>query len=218
MKYDARYDLQQFVQPRIQVSPMFGQMRPDMGQRFFNGLGQNTGPGTFGPEYLGLERYLGGLGQSSVDDGYADEMEFEEGLYGFGQLEDEKTAAARTATTEIERIRTQLREAGRGDLVEAVNSTATLFQTRLAAARTSAEIVDLGAWLSSKLLGLLAQAQNGQAPSQSSSSPSSSGGGGGASPMPEPVASGGGSSNTAFLVLGGIALAAAGIYLLRMQG
>jgi hypothetical protein len=214
MKYDARYDLQQFVQPRLQVSPMFGQMRPEMGQRFFNGLGQNTGPGTFGREYFGLERYLGGLGQSSVDDGYADEADYEEGLYGFGALEDEKSSAAQMASSEIERVRTQLREAGRGDLVEAVNSTATLFQTRLAAARTEGEIVELGSWLSTKLLGLLAQAQNG---GQAPTAPPSSGGGGGAPPPVEPVV-GAGTSNTALLVLGGIALAAAGIYVLRMQG
>jgi hypothetical protein len=42
MRYDARHDIQQFVQPRIQVGPMFG---------------QNQGPRTFGPAYFGgLER------------------------------------------------------------------------------------------------------------------------------------------------------------------
>jgi hypothetical protein len=137
-------------------------------------------------------------------------------LYGFGQLEDDKTSASLVAVAEVNRVRAQLREAGRGDLVEAVNSTATLFQTRLGAALNSAEIADLRAWLSQKLIGFLDQARAGRASSEDtpeataprpSASPSV--------PYTEPPSK---DNSTTFMVLGGIALAAVGIYLLRMPG
>jgi len=175
-----------------------------------------------GPKYFGLERldevgrFLGGLGQSSVEDGYGDEAE----LYGFAAAsnESQKTAAAATALREINSARTFLREAGRPDLVTALNNAATSFQAQLAAATSESQVLQWVRWLGEKIINLKNQARQGTGTATSSNgtptrrrqTTASS------DPMPEPDA-GNGDGSTAFLLVGGLALAAAGVYLLMQD-
>jgi len=211
-EFDPEYALGQFVNRQINVSPLF--------------LGQNKGPDTMGPEYFGLERagevdrFFGGLGQSSVDDGYASDADFL-GLNAVS-LEADKVRAVQKATIELSRARASLREAGRADLVTQLNSAATKFQAQVTAATSRESILRWFEWLSSKITVILGIAQNGAPPPGTDTSGQRRRtrprpGREAQPPIQEDPVVDDTEGGTNFLLIGGVALAIAGVYLLMRE-